>query len=219
MEQSPSLLLFQREAEVDEDMLKHEKRVVAKKNLDGPEGNSFNNLVLSFTDELVINNLISLGISLGASKRLVQNSKRRELKSRLSAAKRFLLTFLESLDKKREEGILSPQEQEHKYCLSAKLTKLLQKMKIHSLQIEYQLWWKKKQLLGLKINFHKSKFFCYGAAKGSLAMFMFSFFEYLKNKTITQATIANVLQHNQLNVAFRRSFLFIVRTTNIRDSR
>ncbi|KAL5670829.1 hypothetical protein ACJX0J_015135, partial [Zea mays] len=125
------------------------------------------------------------------------NSKRRELKSRLSAAKRFLLTSLESLDKKREEGILSPQEQEHKYCLSAELTKLLQK--IRSLQIEYQSWWKKEQLSGLKINFHKSELFCYGAAKGSLAMFMFSFFEYLKNKTITQATVANVLQHNQLN--------------------
>ncbi|KAL5658775.1 hypothetical protein ACJX0J_031938 [Zea mays] len=62
------------------------------------------------------------------------------------------------------------------------------------------------QLSGLKINFHKSELFCYGAAKGSLAMFMFSFFEYLKNKTITQATVANVLQHNQLNVAFRRVF-------------
>ncbi|KAL5652336.1 hypothetical protein ACJX0J_037794 [Zea mays] len=65
-------------------------------------------------------------------------------------------------------GILSPQEQEHK---------LLQKMKIRSLQIEYQSWWKKEQLSGLKINFHKSKLFYYGAAKGSLAMFMFSFFE------------------------------------------
>ncbi|KAL5661743.1 hypothetical protein ACJX0J_028868, partial [Zea mays] len=31
----------------------------------------------------------------------------------------------------------------------------------------------------------------------SLAMFMFSFFECF-------ATVANVLQHNQLNVAFRR---------------
>ncbi|KAL5678774.1 hypothetical protein ACJX0J_014905, partial [Zea mays] len=57
-----------------------------------------------------------------------------------------------------------------------------------------------------KNHFHKSELFCYGAAKGSLAMFMFSFFEYLKNKTITQATVANVLQHNQLNVAFRRVF-------------
>jgi hypothetical protein len=47
---------------------------VAKKNLDGPEGNSFKNSVLSFTDELVINNLRSLGISLGASENLVQDS-------------------------------------------------------------------------------------------------------------------------------------------------
>lgn len=63
-----------REAEVDEDMLERAKRVVAKKNLDGPEGNSFKNSVLSFTDELVINNLRSLGISLGASENSVQDS-------------------------------------------------------------------------------------------------------------------------------------------------
>ncbi|KAL5661742.1 hypothetical protein ACJX0J_028867, partial [Zea mays] len=100
------------------------------------------------------------------------DSKRRELKSRLlksmmiyilleimeyltdsNRLKRFLLTSLESLDKKREEGILSPQEQEHKYCLSAELTKLLQKIRSFSeaeikkfLQIEYQSWWKKEQL-------------------------------------------------------------------------
>ncbi|KAL5653380.1 hypothetical protein ACJX0J_038838 [Zea mays] len=108
-----------------------------------------------------------------------------------SAAKRFLLTSLESLDKKREEGILSPQEQEHKYCLSTELTKLLQK--IRSLQIEYQSWWKKEQLSGLKINFHKSELFCYGAAKDSLAMFMFSFFECF-------ATVAN-------NVRFRSNYV------------
>ena len=48
--------------------------------------------------------------------------------------KRFLLTSLESLDKKREEGILSPQEQEHKYCLSAELTKLLREEEIYWIQ-------------------------------------------------------------------------------------
>jgi hypothetical protein len=61
----------------------------------------------------------------GWSKNVLGNTRKR---------KRFLLTFLESLDKKREEGILSPQEQEHKYCLSAKLTKLLREEEIYWIQ-------------------------------------------------------------------------------------
>ncbi|KAL5659528.1 hypothetical protein ACJX0J_032691, partial [Zea mays] len=95
------------------------------------------------------------------------------------------------------------------HMYSQALNPLLQK--IRSLQIEYQSWWKKEQLSGLKINFHKSELFCYGAAKGSLAMFMFSFFECF-------ATVANVLQHNQLNVAFRRSLNYLLLNVRFRSN-